>query len=722
MRQPLLVNPPIPNRHRRASRTLLTGLIVVGLAVTGCKDGHEGGGHPPAPQVTVELTTTPHQEPGMLLGNGEVMGGALWWHPGVDGVLLVEHITDSGVDLGTLRYSTEPAFNAWSDGQVPFSDALASPVFADHLALLRHWHAHGKRVLINVFTPVWLADMQRFEALPQDACPTTPVFAPPTDLDLYEAAIREVVAFLSDQVGTGLSYEIWNEPDCFWIGTTEELLDLYAAAARAIRAVDPTARVGGLSMGGGQVQLAVVTLDPNAGDRPTLERWIEYCAATPLDGNETRLPIDFVSYHNFGLSPRDRLHLLQAETIRQWLVQYGYPEDVPLYNTEWNYDVFDYLDGHNGNTSQVGAAHAAATVMRYHRIGLSSHNVQALVDVGEVGSKAVVSHISAAGGVPRAGYRALEMLDKLRGTEVTTQVDHPWVHATAFLDEAPQTLRAVVAVYTPTAAQSATVIIHDLLAEDQSLADLVKQAPAAEQQALADYAQGDASELTAYWLGVLSPDQINGIERAKERYQAEMDGRADWGIGPDEQDALDPIGGSYVDIPIRLDLGALPAPSSARVARLDAEHVVDQARVEALQATLKERALAAGCEAAWQTLPAGTTCPELEEVCRGGSLSIAADMSCAGATGLAYEFSMNRNMWRTRQELEDAAAPAQLIEALTQAYQVALQTYRVDYEAMWQDPQVSLAYENCDIVNDDSGAFIELSAQPYSVLLVELQL
>jgi len=715
--------------EKNSQRRLLTYLVSLAMAILlvapGC-DSQANSPDPPVPDagagIVVTLSSAAPQEPGILLGQGEIFGAANWWGPGTAGLLFVDHLIDNSSGLGTLRFSTEPMYQAWSDGQQGFVDAIQSPELATALELLRLWYTHGKRVYINLFTPAWLADQDLYYGLPEHLRPSSLIFAPPTDLGRYETeALPQVVAFLRDAVGPGLSYEIWNEPNSYWIAPTEELFAFYAASVRAIRRGDPTARIGGLSMAG-DARFAVIEQDPDAGDRPTLERWIEFCAATPVDATETRLPIDFVTYHDYNLAPRDARHRLQPETIRQWLVQSGYPGDVPLLNTEWNYNVFDDTRSHNINTSHVGAAHAAATLMHFHRAGLVSHNVQSLIDLGEPGGTTnIVSHLSTASGVPRASYRALEMLDQLQGEELSAEVDNPWAHAVPFLDEEAQTLRVVIAVYTPSEEQSQAVILQELYAANGDLLQRFGASPEVELQGLLAYVKGEISQLSSYWLDALSADEEAIVEEARHQYRVESDQREAWGIGPEKLDALQPVGGGYVQIPLRLRLGDLPTPTTARVARLDSTEVINQTLVEELDASLDDSALDAACSAAYQALPGGTVCPELDEVCQGGVLTLSTDLFCASASGLAFEFSSRLSIWQTQGLLVDAGGTAAQLAALADAYAAALQAYQTDYDAMWQSPPVQLAFETREVQEDDTGeVYIDLTVEPYSVLLIEL--
>jgi xylan 1,4-beta-xylosidase len=119
---------------------------------------------------------------------------------------------------------------------------------------------------------------------------------PPKDYAKWEALVAAFTRHVTtrygrDEVRTWY-FEVWNEPnlDGFWIGNPDkkpydewapaaraEYFKLYAAAARAVKSIDPTYRVGGPATAG--------------------EAWIDetlaWCA-------ETGTPLDFVSTHSYA--------------------------------------------------------------------------------------------------------------------------------------------------------------------------------------------------------------------------------------------------------------------------------------------------------------------------------------------------------------------------------------------------------------------------------------
>jgi xylan 1,4-beta-xylosidase len=76
-------------------------------------------------------------------------------------------------------------------------------------------------------------------------------------------------------------WEIWNEPDAgepMWSGSLEQFLELYAVAAPAIKAFDPTLKIGGPAVARPKTDF--------------LATFVRFC-------RERRLPLDFLSWHTY---------------------------------------------------------------------------------------------------------------------------------------------------------------------------------------------------------------------------------------------------------------------------------------------------------------------------------------------------------------------------------------------------------------------------------------
>lgn len=137
--------------------------------------------------------------------------------------------------------------------------------------------------------------------------------APPVDLDRWSFLVRSLVEHWVARYGLAevraWYFEVWNEANLrgFFRGTRSEYLALYAASARAVKAVDERLRVGGPATSNFvpdarfdgetedfQVHEATLGADLDSLDwKPVwLEAFLDFC-------EREHLPVDFVSTHPY---------------------------------------------------------------------------------------------------------------------------------------------------------------------------------------------------------------------------------------------------------------------------------------------------------------------------------------------------------------------------------------------------------------------------------------
>lgn len=108
---------------------------------------------------------------------------------------------------------------------------------------------------------------------------------PPKDYEQWGRLVKALTEhwtarYGKEEVGSWY-FEVWNEPnlDGFWAGTQDEYFKLYAHAARAVKSVDASYRVGGPATAGAA--------------------WIPEMIAY---ADKNRVPLDFVSTHSYGVN------------------------------------------------------------------------------------------------------------------------------------------------------------------------------------------------------------------------------------------------------------------------------------------------------------------------------------------------------------------------------------------------------------------------------------
>ncbi len=179
---------------------------------------------------------------------------------------------------------------------------------------------------------------------------------PPRDYSEWYDLIKTLTEHLVARYGLDevrqWFFEVWNEPNLvfFFRGTKAQYMQLYAAAARAVKAVDSQLRVGG----------------PATSVNAWIPDIIQYC-------RENDVPLDFISTHHYpsddplggltggyedlGMPDGDLLENVDPETLAAFFAKLSNPQiergkltsmakkakaeagDFPLYYTEWNSSV-----------------------------------------------------------------------------------------------------------------------------------------------------------------------------------------------------------------------------------------------------------------------------------------------------------------------------------------------------------------------------------------------
>lgn len=144
---------------------------------------------------------------------------------------------------------------------------------------------------------------------------------PPMDVAKWAKICVNIIRHYNDGWANGHHYnikhwEIWNEPEAntagMWTGTLEQYFQMYEAAARAIKAHDPSLKVGGPA--GCQIGARVV------------KPFLEYC-------RDRKLPLDFVSWHCYPAAPQVVAN--DAVTARKLIDEYGF-KNAESRITEWH--------------------------------------------------------------------------------------------------------------------------------------------------------------------------------------------------------------------------------------------------------------------------------------------------------------------------------------------------------------------------------------------------
>jgi len=238
---------------------------------------------------------------------------------------------------------------------------------------------------------------------------------PPKDYAEWGRLIRALAEHLVGRYGLDelrqWYFEVWNEPNLpyFWAGTQAEYFALYAASARAIKAVDAGLRVGG----------------PATSINAWIPDMLAYC-------EQNGLPLDFLSTHHyptddplwrFGLDVSDLLadgglEKMAAHTrgvLREMTEKArGEAGAMTLIYTEWNISAICGEAIHD----ESYAAAMLAKVLADNDGLVQGYSYWTLSDIFEENAQLPgVFHggygLLTADGIPKPGYRMLQLLHEL---------------------------------------------------------------------------------------------------------------------------------------------------------------------------------------------------------------------------------------------------------------------------------------------------------------------
>ena len=179
---------------------------------------------------------------------------------------------------------------------------------------------------------------------------------PPPDFGKFAEVCRHIVMHYNDGWAHGFHYgikywEVWNEPNIekdwvpgkglylFWSGTRGQFFELYERTVRALKALDPSLKVGGPGLAEG------------ARPSPWREGFVRFCA-------ERKVPLDFLSWHHYhgdSYDPWDMVRI--GQDVRRLLDKNGLRQTESHVN-EWNINL---TKGHTGPQHQASMQSAAFT-------------------------------------------------------------------------------------------------------------------------------------------------------------------------------------------------------------------------------------------------------------------------------------------------------------------------------------------------------------------------
>lgn len=304
---------------------------------------------------------------------------------------------------------------------------------------LQRMHAKGANIIVCLDAmPRWLASDPSSRKLADG-----PVWAksPPRSYADWSRVVEEVVRHFNLNLKLSAYYEVWNEPDWAWEGSSAEYFSLYKASAEGALRADISTKLGGPAIS--DWMAAGSKRDPEQASL-FLKRFFAYVAANPVPVyKKPALPLAFVSWHSFYREPGNVSSLVPK--LRRWLSEAGLAPTTPLFIDEWNIASEPPYPEGDLNATHFGAAFVAASLLDMQTSGIDGQVFQMVVDPGTDGYSGGTFTIT---GLPRSNWLTFRLFDMISGRQHPVSTSHDWVRAMAF--ESSDSLFVITSVLVPT--------------------------------------------------------------------------------------------------------------------------------------------------------------------------------------------------------------------------------------------------------------------------------
>ena len=133
----------------------------------------------------------------------------------------------------------------------------------------------------------------------------------------------------------GLYYEVWNEPEtgcpsCDWQGSYQDYIRLYIAAAKAVKAADPSAKVGGPAASHWTNPWMGHSNQVHTG--PFIKDFLSSIKHYNESNPDSAAPLDFISWHHYWTD-----YLSDGtKAVDRYIAEVGFPGNPRYLVTEWN--------------------------------------------------------------------------------------------------------------------------------------------------------------------------------------------------------------------------------------------------------------------------------------------------------------------------------------------------------------------------------------------------
>jgi hypothetical protein len=284
---------------------------------------------------------------------------ASYCDPGAEALFVEE-----SSQIALVRITAVEEAMAASTNMEHYVHLLRLGINSNEVRMLRERGGHPLAMFARM--PDWLSSSPHHgHRVPTDPY-TISQASPPSNYVVWAAMVSNTVAYINGHLGADMYYEVWNEPNSagFWQGNETAYLALYNATVLGARAADPHARIGGPTVSFHNASIGTNTT-------PLIRDLLHHAATTAIPQlGLTRLPVDFISWHEFGTMPDVTLSN-SAAAVRGWMAEAGGFAGTKLIIDEWQISDPEGPPGIDARRdTEFAAAYSAAMIAAMARAGI----------------------------------------------------------------------------------------------------------------------------------------------------------------------------------------------------------------------------------------------------------------------------------------------------------------------------------------------------------------
>ncbi|MFZ2198490.1 MAG: hypothetical protein WAV13_12195 [Thermodesulfovibrionales bacterium] len=254
----------------------------------------------------------------------------------------------------------------------------------------------------------------------------------PKDYDAWAKYVQGIVDFYNNKLHINAKYIVWDEPDGFWEGSTEEFFQLYKYSVIGLKKANKSALVGGPATSNFTQKIN------KAGKTPLILDLLKYSQNTNVNGS--KLPVDILVWHTFDAAPvRDGQYRQEINRAKKWLKEHGY-EGAELNMGSWTALEPYKSSVPNARDTEFLSSYVISSVLAIAESGFERHAFFNLFEDWRDKKKPEFGDelgIMTRNFVIKPAYNAFQMLNMVKGKGLKVSVDDPLLatYASADSDE-----------------------------------------------------------------------------------------------------------------------------------------------------------------------------------------------------------------------------------------------------------------------------------------------